>query len=110
MNLKEAIERDASVFLDTGEFADQYTVSMGGVSKTVTGVLDESTDTASTMQPSDGIYAVTKRFYVAEDALPRPPVVNKAISIDGTDYLVQDISREMGLLVLTLELSDTGVV
>lgn len=108
MRLKDAIESDIRVFLDAGEFAEEHVVSMGSLSATVLSIMDEDSSAEAAATDNEGIFLSTKRFYVREVDLPRRPVIDKAITIDGEAYLIRSISREMGMLVLTLEVHDSG--
>lgn len=108
MGLKDDIASDIDAFLDTGEFAEEYEITMGSITATVTAVLDEDSNAKATVSESEGIYAVSKKLHVREADLPRPPVVGKTMKVNDMDYLISNISREMGLMVLTLEVYDSG--
>lgn len=102
MDFKDAVAADSDVFLDPGEFAETHTVTMGGLTKEVTAVLDSDLESEATVSTSDGLSYATKRFYVRDADLPRAAAVGKAISIDGTAYLVTGMTDDMGLQALTL--------
>ncbi|MHB0998209.1 MAG: head-tail joining protein [Armatimonadota bacterium] len=109
MDFKDQIAADIdAVFLNLEEFGDPHTVVMGGASATVTAVLDTDEANQPGVSSGDGVYYKSKRFHVKESALPKAPIRGKVISIDGDDYLIQDISREIGMLMLTLEVYDSG--
>ena len=105
MNFKEAMESDIATFLSLDEFGESYTVELFGVSKTLSAVLDADTEEKPAISP-DGLVLITHKFYVRESDLPKVPQRGKEIKVDGQRYLVTDIAREGGMLVLMLEVYD----
>lgn len=49
-----------------------------------------------------GVFGITKTLHCRESDLARAPVRGKALLIDDSPYIVLDISREMGMLVVRL--------
>jgi hypothetical protein len=103
MGLKEQVDSDISaIFLNNGEFAETYAVKMGDKTAEVVGVFDMDSESEPIGNPTDGIYFANMRFHCAEKDLPRLPVVGKMISINGAEYMITNISYEMGMVVMTL--------
>jgi len=100
------MENDIATFLSLEEFASAYKVEIFGVTATISAVLDEDSEQKPAVSPDDGLVFITHKFYVRESDLPKQPQRGKQITVDGQRYLVTDIAREGGMLVLMLEVYD----
>ncbi|MCE5315168.1 MAG: hypothetical protein ABFD49_11180 [Armatimonadota bacterium] len=96
---KDQIAADVSaVFLNPDEFGETHVID----GQSVTCVIDQDSDGQFAGDMSDGVYVVTQRVSVRECDLAKIPKQGKRIDIDDTPYICLSISREMGMLVITV--------
>lgn len=100
---KKMVSRDVdSVFLDMRIFADNHLVRIG---RTDYGEIPCVVDTSVSKQDSEyeGVFQSLMTLYVNERDV-MCPVVDEEIFVDDQRYLIANVSRESGMLVLTCEI------
>ena len=103
MALRDQLERDRAVFLNSEEFGE--TVVIDGV--TVMAVRDDDLTIERTQGPrqAEGIFAQRTVLHLASGLIPRP-VEGQRLNVDGRHWYVQQVSEAEGMLEVALELQE----
>ena len=104
MSFKSRLDLDVEkVFLNTSEFADYHVIN--GLN--VPAVIDTATLEEAANFDAQGIYHSIIRIHVHGDALGQTPRSGDAVTVNGWDYRVIDVSIEQGVTVITAGAYDT---
>lgn len=98
MNFQEAISEDLATFLNSEEFGETHTID----DQSVVCVISSSQEGEFVGDIEGAAYVATKRIQIRDGDMDPAPVQAKKITIDGDPYRVLSISREMGMLVVTV--------
>lgn len=95
-DFKDAVASDIDdVFLNADEFADEHIID-GVDARCVIDNIDTQGDGVSDRY---GTFATSIRVHIKEELITTP-VENEILSIDGYDFTVTRVSREVGMLVI----------
>jgi hypothetical protein len=99
---KEQIAKDNAVFFNPAEFGEMHLID----GKSVRCIIDENIDKQDTTDDY-GRYVVMKHVFVCEGELAKMPVIGRSIIIDGDPYMCKNVSHEMGVLDILVELDNS---
>lgn len=106
MTLKDQIQKDnTAVFINDEDFAEEHDLN-GTVCKAILQNLNLSSPlTDPTDIIANGFIGNHLIVHYKQDDLPETPTYDMAFTVDGTLYLVEAVSEDMGIVTLTLALS-----
>lgn len=99
MSFKDHIAADIATFINSDEFADEHTID--GV--TLPAVVDSEEATGAPLSYAEGVFADKKTVYVNAEKLGYLPVEEQLMQLDDVQYIVRQVNKEMGMLVIKLE-------
>lgn len=106
MKLRDYMQRDISVFLNTDEFANLHEID----EQIVTALTDSdilkiySNDKTERF---DGVYRGEIALYVRASDLGYRPIYGQIMRIDGDIYTVKECVDDMGIFRITLEAAES---
>ena len=106
MKLRDYMQRDISVFLNTDEFANLHEIDEQIViALTDSDILKIYSNNKTEMY--DGVYRGEIALYVKESDLNYRPVYGQIMRLDGNIYTVKECADDMGIFRITLEAAES---
>lgn len=104
MPLHDDILDEVDVFFDPEDFGDPHVLNGIPVTGTVEDLNDALTSgSANGFEDASSLGLIThRRTLRCADTLTPRPVAEQQVELDGEDWLVEKVTPEMGVLVLTL--------
>ena len=101
MNFKEMVEADiTSVFLNLDDFAETHEINGEAVVCVID--KDDTHGAGSIVNPMPGVFTDAMHLYIKQGDI-KTPVEGERITVDGDMHIVRNVSREMGMIVITAE-------
>ena len=105
-NFKDFVKHDLDTFINLEEFAEVHHID----GKPVKSMIDSDVlQIYSNVKAGqyDGVYRSVLALYVKEDDLGYRPVRDQHLDIDGSIYIVDECSSEMGILKIVLGVAES---
>lgn len=103
MGFKDMILEDIkSIFLNPEEFGELHTVD----GKEMIIIVDENElveREKKTKTMAEGLHNKQLLIYVSKEDFGPEPLINRLLELDGSDYVVTDVSDENGIYAISLE-------
>lgn len=104
--LKDFIKQDLDTFINMNEFAEIHNIDGVPVKSIIDSDVLQIYSNVKAEQ-YDGVYRSVLALYVKEDDLEYRPVRDQHLDIDGTIYIVDECSSEMGILKVVLGVAES---
>ncbi len=105
-NFKDFVKCDLETFINLDEFAEIHHIDGAPVKSIIDSDVLQIYSNVKAEQ-YDGIYRSVLALYVKEDDLGYRPVRDQHLDIDGSIYIVDECSSEMGILKIVLGVAES---
>lgn len=105
-NFKDFVKHDLDTFINLEEFAEVHHIDGKPVKSMIDSDVLQIYSNVKTEQ-YDGVYRSILALYVKEDDLGYRPVRDQHLDIDGSIYIVDECSSEMGILKIVLGVAES---
>lgn len=103
MSFKEMVQEDIkNIFLNPEEFGETHLVD----GKEMTIIIDENelVEREKKIKTlAEGLHVKQLLMYVSEEEFGPEPLINRLLELDGSYYVVTDVSSEMGIHAISLK-------
>lgn len=108
MTFREMVQKDIkNVFLNPKEFGETHVID----GKEMTIIIDDNEllerKKGKTIAIAEGLHTRQLLIYVSIEDFGEEPLIGRLLELDGNDYTVLDVTNEMGMYTITLEVNES---
>lgn len=102
MSFKSELKKDLNVFINSSEFADEWTIN----EQKVIAVFDNSLANSFEGAQIQGVFKSTAVVEIKQGDLTPLPLVGSVVTINKLRYKCRDVRTEQGIDYITLEMME----